>query len=315
MSVNAAHVIAHVNLSLVGTFDQITDFSYNTGIAELIHGFDGEVDNSYIAPGMVAPTISFSTTDIATAMAGSGWDGLKLASGSDVLTCYLQKVTQGGLRAAASSNHITMVMNEGILIPQSLTVSSDQLATISYLAVATKNTSALPVVFTNSQTYTAENASVSGWTLGPIKPSGNSAGYEGNTTMTIDFGIQLETMAGDGEGYPTFTYIARRQPTVTFTSKDATLIDTLSETGKSIASASTKIYLRKVSTTGNTLVRVADVTAEHISFQLSKMYASPQAVGGSHGGSVDTSVMFTPINDGSNATVIIATGVAIAANV
>jgi hypothetical protein len=310
MPVNTAHVIAHALASTGGgtAITQITDFAYNAGIAELIHGYDGEVDNTFVAPGLVAPGFTFSTADIAGALTLCGFDGLAI-SASNILTGYLQKVTQGGLRASATGNHITMVMNEGILIPQTLTVTTDQLATLSMAAIATYDGTNLPVVFTDSENYTASASTIVGWTLGPIEPI--NVAVPGNTTMTIDFGFQLETLSGDGEGYPTFTYIGRRQPTVTFSSKTAAVFDTLSETGKDLSSSPTDVFLRRVSTAGDGTVRYGVGESEHIKFQMYGSYGSPQSVGGAHGASVDAGVVLTPYYNGTNASVIITTGTTI----
>jgi hypothetical protein len=130
MTVSKRWVIAHAYLGTSGVLDQLTNFNLNPGIQTIELGFDGEVDITFVAPGNVAPTFSMDTVDIKTALDALGADGLALA-GAETLTCYFQKVAKGGKRAAASSQHLEMVAAEGIVIPQTLTVTNNQAATLS----------------------------------------------------------------------------------------------------------------------------------------------------------------------------------------
>jgi hypothetical protein len=168
---------------------------------------------------------------------------------------------------------------------------------------------------TDDQTYTASASSVEGWTLGPVKPAGTDVDYTGNLSMTIDFGIDLSVTGSDGEGFPTFVFVNNRRMSITFTSTDASLIDTLSETGKQIASASTAIYFRKLSKVGNGVVRVATATAEHIKFTIPGLWGSPQTIGAAHGDPVVASVEFIPYSTDGTTPITIDTASAIAANV
>lgn len=308
-------MIAHAVLGDAGPLKQLTNYGLIPGVQMIDLGFDGAVDRSFVTPGLVAPSIAFDMLNIKDALDAAGFDGLKLA-GSETFTGYFQMVAEGAIRAAAADNHLKMAIAKGILIPLTLTVADNQPASISMLAAAVSpDGTTLPIIVTDGQTYTASAAATVGYTLGPIKPAGTDVGYTGNLGMTIDFGIRLDIASGDGEGFPTFVFIVERRPVITFTSTDASLIDTLSETGKTIENASTAIYLRKFSKVGNNVIRVTNVTAEHIKFTVPGLYGTPQTIGGAHGEPIGASVEFLPYSVSGAAAIGINTASAIAANV
>ncbi len=288
MSVDAVHVPAHA-ISTNHTYSQNTELTLEPGVSEIVQGFDGEAFSTYIVAGEVAPTIPFTSAQIKACLDAVGSTGLAL-SGSEIFTSYLQKVIQGGLRAAASTNHISMVINEGTLVPRSISVENNGLATISMAAVATYNGSVLPVVILDSQNYIASASGLIGWTLGPIKPNGSA--HAGVQRMTFDFGINLGVRGGDGEGFPTFVYVINTTPRITFSSTNASQIATLTALGKS--QTNTLVYLRKMEPAGGTIIRVADGTAEHIKFSIAGDYGSPRTIGGAHGVATEFAVDLLP---------------------
>jgi len=300
MTALAPHVLYAVDVN--GTLiDQIQEQSVNPGLQELIASGDGLVDATYAAAMSADPVITFRTTDIAAALDAAGISGR--ACSSDVY-CYFQALAEGGTRQGASS-HVKMTVIEGLLVPVSLSVEQDGVASIEMaLFIWSADGTTSPVTIATGQSLSGTPSTSAKWTIGTCKCNNADIPAE---SAGIEFGIRVERMRADGLVYPTFGCIMDRRPVVTFATANVTALSTFGLVGAARAS-STVLYLRKLA---EGATRVADGTEQHISFTVNEGRISVRNVGGSHGEKLMAALQITPTYDGSNAVIVVDTTAAI----
>ena len=304
MAVSNVHTLYAVSITSGALLDQVSDWNFGAGLRHALLSGDGSVDPTFVTVGVQEPSISFTTTAIATALAACGLDGLAIAS-ANALVAWLQKCTEGGTRTAGA-NHIKAVMNKGILVPRSINANQEG-ATISFDAVATYDGTNAPFVLTGSQSLTGTAAVSEAFVAGPCVINGTT--INGVVNITIDFGLQVRAIAGDGHPWPTYCTIIGRQPRITITTPDVTVLTTFGLNGVAQSATDSVIYLRKCDEGGT---RVADVTAEHISFSIDQGHIFTNSIRAPQGSEAMAELVIVPTYDGSNAIIAIDTTAAIA---
>ncbi len=310
MSTGNRHTLYAVTFSIPGGTsydmfcDQVTDFAVSPAIAEVLESGDGAIDPTYVAVGTQTPSVTWSSTGIATVLAKCGIAGVPVdasATKTGVLFSF-QKMTEGGTRTTGA-NHITLTMAEGMVVPRTLSADQGGNATISLEAVCSYDGTNDPLELATSQTLTGSPAVAELYTLGPVKINGTDiADAQG---VTVDFGIRLLTESGDGQVWPTWIGIATRQPSITVRTRNVELLNTYGLPGV-VLSGSTKVYFRKRSE-GGTLV--ADTTAQHTSITINEGRVEVSRVAGSIPLMAD--VKITPTWNGTNAIFVISTATTI----
>ncbi len=221
MGVSTVHTIAHA-LTSAGSplvVSGISNLAYSQGLNELIMGADGQVDPTFVTVGTQTPSLTMTSSAIATILTACGISGRAITN-ADTLTTYFQKSAEGGVRSGGSTN-IKLIMSQGIIVPRTLTGSQGANATIDLEAIATYDGSNNPVLITGSQAYTPSSGVSEVFTLGPATVNG--AALNGVQSVTVDFGISLIVSGGDGQVWPTFVTIGTRQPSITTTSWGPTM--------------------------------------------------------------------------------------------
>jgi hypothetical protein len=311
MPVTSLHTLFGVNVDNASAaaffISQINQWGFDAGIQELIAASDGDVDPTFAAVGQQAPRLSFTTSKIATVLAQIGISGLAIAADVDEfgVEAYLQKVTEGGTRAGASS-HIKLTIKEGILIPRSISASQNQMAQMAIDALATYDGTNNPVVIATGQSLAGTTGISEAFTVGPVWVNG--AQINAVQSINVNFGIQEVLSYADGEVWPTHVFIMSRRPSITITSFDVAQLNTLTLSGAAQGSTDSHVYLRKISENGT---RVADNTAEHIQFSMDDGRVSVTNIGASQDAPHVASLTLTPTYDGSNAIFAISTAIAI----
>ncbi len=313
MAVGNVHTLYAVDIDpITGAnavfIDQVSDWNVDTGIGEILQNADGMVDPTFVAVGSQSPRIRFSSTALATILAKCGISGLKIDSDvtHDGAEFWFQKVAEGGTRASGS-NHIKMTMNEGMLLPRMIRATNGPPpATMDFEAVPTYDGTNDPLVIAASQALVGTPSVGELFTAGPVSINGSA--LAGIQDITIDFGIREIVQSGDGQVWPTFIGIMERRPVITIRSLEAIALSTFGLEGTAQSASDSVIYLRKIAEGGT---RVADGTAEHISFPIDEGRISVNTVGGTHGTPVIAEVKITPTFDGTNAILVINTATAI----
>lgn len=295
---------SHVKFSTSDTIAGIQNLNDDRGIQELVQGSDGNVLNTWIGSLLESPIIGITTTEIKAALDAVSLSG-RVIDGDDTLTVWvaLMDANTGARKTGAS--HISLVINQGRLIPRILSVDSNQPATQLLDAIATYDGTNKPLVVTDSQTITGSSGGVTGimYTLGPVTFNGTP--QVNLLRMSFDPGIELLIQDGDGQGYSLEATIIRRQPRFTLGFEDAAIwaaMDGLK------AQPTIAIYLRKMLQNG---VRVADATAEHIKFTIPLAASIPRAISSAHGAQSSFDIEIIPYIDGSAIDMEISTASAI----
>jgi len=261
--------------------DGITDQSVDPGTGNLILGADGKPYPTYAVGANVAPTIAFSTTAVATALAKVGTAGLALAA-ADAVTCYFQMLANGGLRAGASL-HLKVLVSDGIIIPMTLAAAGDAPASIDYQVVATYDGTNAPLIVTPNQSLAGAPTVGELFFLGPVKINGTQV--TGVQSIEVDFGISLVVRGSDGLLYPSFVAIAAIAPTIRITTTDVEALSTFGIDGTGQSATASEVYFR-AGVDGGT--RAANATSVHlkIATTASKGRISVQGVGGGEAAAV-----------------------------
>ena len=304
MAVAAAYTLHGVNIQTTGGtdlyLDGIQDWSLSSGLSEMLMTGDGNVNPTFAAIASQSPGMSFSTIKVANALATVGMNGLKIDSDvdDDGLEAWFSATAEGGTRTAASSTKLTV--NEGLLVPTTLTADGDGPAVLNYALSITYDGTNDPIVFaattTTEGTATAETYHV----LGPIKINGTT--LTGIQSCSVNFGHSVRVLRGEGELWPTFAYVQAAAPSITFRTLDVDVVRSLiTIDGVAQSTTDSVVYFRKTDVSG----RVADGTGEHISLTVDDGLISWEGVGGNPELGLDVTIR--PVYDGTAAILVIST--------
>lgn len=305
------HALYAVNVDVAGGagsdvfIDQLSTFSVSAGIAELLEGSDGLVDPSYTAVREQRPSITFDTSAIATVLAQIGIAGLAVTADADEYGAdfYFQLIAEGGTRTAGA-NHRRLRMPQGIIVPRRLSAAQGGNAVLSLEALPTYDETNNPLVLATSQSLVGSPSVGELFTVGPVIVNGTTVGDV--MGIDIDFGIDVRTETSDGLVWPTYCYIAARQPLITVRCRDVSLLNTLGITGTAQSATDSVIWFRKRAE-GGTLT--ADTTAQHISVTIDEGRIEVSRISGNV--PLEVELRIRPTYDGSNAIMVINTAAAI----
>jgi hypothetical protein len=309
------HTLYAVNFDVAGgedsdfLLDQVSDFSVDSGTEMLIQAADGGVDPTFTAVMSQQPRIRYSTTAISTLFAANRCTarGFNFSGDADEagMECWLQKLAEGGTRAAGS-NHIKMTVIEGMLLPRTISASQTDPASCDLEAICTWDGTNDPVVIATSQALSGSPTVEEIYVAGPVSLNGST--YDGTQDITIDFGLTEIVQAADGGVWPTFVAIQRTQPTITIRSLNVELMNTLGLTGTAQDASDSVIYLKHVSQNST---RVIDATETHISFTIDEGHLGWRTVSASQGENAMIELILTLSYDGTNDPIAIDTTAAI----
>lgn len=267
------------------------------GLTEILLAGSGEVDASHSGISEVKPILSFSTTDIKSALvAFGGQNGTPIVPTTAEFLFWLQKSDAGGVRTAGA-NHIKATSTVGIVIPQTLTMPSGGQASISYQAIfLSPDGAALPVIFTGSQALDAGQAGADdAYILGPVVLNG--ATIENVSEVTYDFGLTL--FEGIANPYMTEIAINSRRPKFSITCNDVEETTGWGLLGQAQDATDSIISLYPVSE------GAVPTASGALTFTIDQGVMSFDGVGGQHGEKASATIMLTPTFDGVADTVAI----------
>lgn len=231
-----------IGVGASGSIGQIQSQALDPGIKHMINGGSGVIDSHFAAILKQAPKADFSTRAIGSALGLIGIDGLALTAAAP-LTLYMEKREQGGLKASGLTPHSNAVIDGGMVFPKSLECSHQGFATISYSAIAADvaGDGSNPLTVTEGVDLAGTPHVDEGYTLAPVLIGATE--IDGVQKVDIDFGIGVKTSGGGGSVFPQFVSITKRQPVITFTTKDIAIKSAVSESGTNL-SAGAMVQLR-----------------------------------------------------------------------
>ena len=311
MAITRLHTLYGVNLDTVATqlfINQISAFNIDTAIEEIIEAGDGSVDPTFAAVSKQNAKIGWTTSKIASVLAAVGIGGLKIDTQTTPLRegveFWLQKIAEGGTRASGAT-HLKLTAKKGMVFTRQISADIEKLATMTMEAIATWDGINNPFIIADNQALEGTLGSNEGFVVGKVTINGVT--LEGVQDITIDLGVQEIVASGDGEVWPTFAAIQSRRPTITVKTTDAISLNTFGLSGTK-RTASTILYLRKVDEGGS---RVADATAQHISFAVNEGRISVNSIDANDGDLANAEIKITPTYDGTNDILVINTATAI----
>jgi hypothetical protein len=276
----------------------------------------GEAQSDEVTPriqSIVAqrPSASFGCQDIAAIIGEVGVSGVDIATLGAGLVLYARKHADGGTRAAGAA-HRAYTINDGMVLPRSLSVEHRGDAELSCDVLIKYDGTNAPIVETDGETLPSwgtppiyENR----WTLGGVTIGG--VALTGVRGVDVDFGIQADTEGADGDIWDTFASIRRINPTITIRGVDMEWLDSAAVTfaqGLAGTHANTEIWLKRRLHTG---VFDLDATTVHILITAAGLWTVGNAFSSSGAEAATIDLMCAAYNDGTNDPVKIQTGQAI----
>ena len=309
MAITRVHTLGGVNIDTKAGanlfISQVSNVSLDTGIEQIIEAGGGEVDATFSAIAKQNAKITFTSSQLAAILALVGIGGLNVESDvtNDGLEFFFQKIAEGGTRTAGAT-HLKLTMNKGMLFSRQISADQEKLATVNMEAIATWDGTNDPFVIEDNMALEGVAGVNEGFVSGPVKINGVT--LEGVQEITIDLGIQ-EIVINDGV-HASFAAIQSRRPVITIKTTDTVSMSTFGLAGTAQGATDSVIYLRKVAEGGT---RVADATAQHISFTVDDGMITVNSVEASDGDIASSEVVITPTYDGTNAILVINTATAI----
>jgi len=280
---------------------------FDPGIDELVEVGDGAYDAQFACLMSGMPLINFSAYPIATALAAIGLDGEAYAAAGDPVVCFLQEIVSGGLQGGATS-HIKLTSAQGLVVPRSITARQGEPALINYVVYCLSSDGLThPWTIAADQSLAGSPTTAEMYTLGPANVNGAAVGAV--QEVEIDFGIEVSRdPAEDGLPYPTFYAILNRRPSIRIRTLNGDNFSTFGGAGAAQGATDSVVYLRKLAQDG---ARVANATAEHISFTIDEGRINPLPWSAEQGGPGSLELRITPTDDGTNDVLAISTTAAI----
>lgn len=267
----------------------------------------GEIYDRFAAlyAAKVAP--SFSTLNVAAALAACGALGTNIGGLTGGLSLYAQQHAAGGTRTTGAT-HRKFNFTAGILYPKSLSVSHRGDATLEYDAVVTYDGTNLPVVVTDSFALPTGLTDAERFTLGPIALGGTA--FSENMSLQIDFGLDVVGESADSDIYDTLASIRAQNSTLTFKGLDLQWFGgNVPLVGQLLGTSNTTIFLRKRAAGGT---YVADATAQHLKFVAQGMLYCDTILDSDTKKAAEVGLKLKCTYDGTNAPLAITTASAIA---
>lgn len=258
-----------------------------------------------------APRIPMSTINpkgLLDILGSSGIAAGGVAIGSSaIFSAWAYKHAEGGTRAGTLSHRLYQ-FNEGILVPRRLVAEQRGDVSLDFEAIGTYDGTNAILTTTDSITVPAAGQDEARWTIGPVTLE--SIALTHIRRIEIDFGVQTEEIATDGDIAPTFTSIIAYEPMVRITAINPLQLggSAIPLDGKFATHANTTLYLRKRAH-GGTIV--ANGTAEHISFTFEGMATVQDAFSGGVGDAGEIVIECKLNYDGTNAMFVMDTASAI----
>lgn len=240
-----------------GAFSQISQQDWDFGIQEIMEKPAGELTPTFRGNESQKPVITFTTSDLKTALASIGSIGADLGQ----VDTYFKQVARTSNVARATTGHELIRIEDCLAYITSIRLSHTGKAEASVVLVAGYDGVNEPFQYTASVALSGTHGAASLWGVGPCAINGTSLGAI--KEIDIQTGVTLLREGGESELYDTFIAIEQTDPIVTITTLHSVNWGTLGLNGVSLnGTTGLSFYARKRGPQGP----VANITAEHILF-------------------------------------------------
>jgi hypothetical protein len=220
MSVDSLHTLYAVTYGAgPTTISGIQSSSVSTGLQDLVQSGDGAIDASFVSIFAADPMINFSTVCIAKAITAAGTTGACITT--NPLKTFWQATTCTA--RASSTSHLLLTINEGFIVPRTLSCSIGSPATMSMQVIASYNGSNDSIIWTDSQALVGTVALDELYGMGELSVTSTAVNggvaypIPGLQSVDIDFGVNLYVQRGDNDISPTYIAVRERRPVITAT--------------------------------------------------------------------------------------------------
>ena len=225
-------------------------------------------------------------------------------------TCviYFSKMTETGAGRSSSSDHTTLTINDGLIIPRSISASHDaggggsSEAEMELEIIAEYDGTNNPLIFGTGSLPAGNGVAVEKVTLGPVKIGSTMYHLQ---SSNFDFGIKEAVKGQSGGLYPEFVGVESQSPAVSGKSLNLAMQSPFGDG----ALAAVILFFRKITRGAG---RTADATEEHISITMAECFLLHGEVAASQGGEATFDFTIHANYDGTNAIAVIDTTAAIA---
>jgi hypothetical protein len=286
--------------------DGVSDIALQPGIRLESIGGDGAIDPTFICVGQQSPVIPFTTAAIATALGTIGIDGLELDGDSSLwATVFWQKGAESGARAGTLA-HLKETVWKGYIVPRQIRATQTPPATLTFDILCFYDQTYEPIVYATAQTLVGIPLNDEIFVAGRVDINGTD--LDAVTDITIDFGLNPETLFANGLVWPIAGSLATRRPSISIGIKDAALLNTYGLDGTAITGSSVTAFLKRCTQDGT---RDANSAFTHISCTMAAGIITVDRFQASGNASASGGLRMTPRKNSTDAIIEMATGVQI----
>lgn len=211
------------------------------------------------------PTISFSTTMIATLLANAPFIG----GGISASTAFFWKLAAAtGSVARGSGSHFKMTMTLGYIHWTQISLQHDSVGTADVEITVGYDGTNEPLVMAGSQTLPSNVTDTERFVVGPVFINGAQLGANTIKSIIAESGIELDIEGGDGTVWPTQIALRLTKPVITVVTNEVSPISTTGVDGVALNGSNGIVaYGRKLTKNqAGGVSRVANATPQHLSF-------------------------------------------------
>lgn len=264
----------------------------------------GEIYRRFMSLVGRRATARFGTHQLAIALDECAQTGHIIEEGG--VNFFAQKYTEGST-PTAGANHRKYNIQEGVMVPRTLTCDHQGDAELIYECFATYDGTNAPIKETDSSALPAAIADAERFTIGPVTLE--TVTIDHIRRIEIDFGLSLLLVGADSDQYDTFCCVRGIAPSITLRGIDIEWLKAanIPWAGKAITHANTTIYLRKRDIDDF----VADNVAEHIKFTADGLAVVETIMEEGGDEPAECSITLPLRYDGTNVPIVIDTSIAI----
>ncbi|MCC9603501.1 hypothetical protein LOC67_23375 [Stieleria sp. JC731] len=250
----------------------------------------------------ISPRASVTTFDIGTMLGLIGSEGACLEGGdAEGFALYQIKHDQCG-EVASGSVHRKILIPNGRIVPRSLSCSHRQNAELTSEVIATYDGTNDPVIPTASVAAPTGLTDAYRFTLGAVSVAGVT--LEGNTSVEVNFGVEVQPDGGDSDLFDTHLQIVQVKPEIMITTRDVSKFATGSIPLRGLHglhSNSSIVFRRRVNGTGDFSTSADSM---ELTFDGLVSVDSPMSAQGNQRS--EMTIKITCLDDGTNAPLVFA---------
>lgn len=182
------------------------------------HEFGGDLDRHHVANLQSVMNASFSSTDLKGILDITALNAAQLTA-TNKLTLYWRQQAEGGT-FTGGANDFSAAMQDGMIAIDSISGSHGQPASVAVQVFPTYDGTNNPITISKTDTSPTETVQDYAFSISTMK-FGSLAGVTiPLESINVNFGLNVETIGGDGEAFPSFATLASRSPTISLTTRD-----------------------------------------------------------------------------------------------